>query len=206
MPWPPEALAGLAAAAALHAPFPALTELRPVTLHPGVTAVAHMAPDGRDGMIVEGHRDYFTADGSHDVFLALVRGDGGQWWSVATHGSSPNDDPDDPLSFTDAPHTGEDAVASVRFARARLDGRPAFVALVAQRAMEGTIPSPSHVTFTLYRLQQRSLDDGWMFLKVGAAPGRACYGNADLALHAELNLPLPHGYEGPTAAGVCGDE
>ncbi len=195
----------LAPAAAAAAPFPGLTDLHALAVKAGVNRVPAMTADGREGLIVEGFKTYFNADGSHDTFMVLTHtSDRDTPWTLVTTGASKVYDPDAQEVLDDTPHTGEDFVGSVRFARARLNGLPVFVLLLAHRDMEGPIPAPSHVTIRLYTLEKADGQDGDHFLLQGEFKPAACYGDSDLALYKEVGLALPKGYEGPDAAKPCG--
>jgi hypothetical protein len=186
---------------------PKLSEVRAVVLRSGVNVIPAMTDDRRSGMIVTGYKNYFTADGAQNIFLVMTRNSRErhpQDWSVVTTGKAPNIEPDDPVTQGDGPHTGDDVVRSVRFARADLDGRRAFVMLIAQRAFEGSIPSPSHVTISIYRLDRDRDLDADVFVYKGEIKPSACFGNADLALNKVLGLALPPFYSGPSSSGACG--
>jgi hypothetical protein len=75
---------------------------------------------------------------------------------------------------------------------------------MARRAMEGPIPAASHVVIQLYALEKDADVGADRFALKGELKPSTCYGNTDLALKAELGLPLPSGYEGPDKAGSCG--
>jgi hypothetical protein len=199
------AWAGPATASVASADFPQLTNLLPIVLHDGVNPVPAMTEDGREGMIVTGLKNYITADGSYHVFLVLARNrppDLG--WSVVTTGTGPSISPEDQIDLADVPHTGEDMVGSIRFARGDVAGHPSFILLIARRGMEGPIPAASHATISLYVLQEDADVGADIFVLKGELKPSACYGNTDLALKAELGLQLPADYEGPQKVGICG--
>ena len=204
----------IAAAAALllaaAAPPPRITDWREIPLRSGVNAVAHMLPDGRDGQIVRAYPHTENADQSRTDYMVLAaptKTDDGAWTTVRFVQF------DKPVAFeaapsttvSDAPHTGEDAISSVRFFRAQVDGAPAVLAVKTQRDYVLPIPDASHATVDVFRLEIEGDEfHEEKFKRIARMHTRACYGHSDLGASIEFGVPLEKGYAGPTAAGRCG--
>jgi hypothetical protein len=168
-----------------------------------VNRIERFATDGRTGQIILAWRSTGTA-GSHDVFLVLlptrVKAED---WRVVEVESGPGQAPQDIIR--DAPHTGEDFVRAIRFARGRVDGAPATLLLTATRDMspEG-IPAPSTVTFEVFQLRKPDdATDGDIFARILSrrSPGRFC--NAEVALAREFRLPARLGSGWPRTPDGC---
>lgn len=182
-----------------------LSDLVPIPLQSGVNRIPAFAPDGREGLVVLGWRDNGNAHGYDLALVLLQAGRGGPWNVVRVEGR--DGDRSDRWSdgVTSAPHTGDDAVRTFRFARGRVDGEPATLLLVAARDQEGAIPDPSRVTFDVYRLEHApdvgtTPDHFTPFLR-DRPPGLYC--NADMALSRRFGLPLRASYAGPKTADGC---
>src|SRR5262245_18322921 len=96
-----------------------ITHIELIPLHPGVNQIPDLLR-GRDGVIVEGWRNTCNAPG-YDVYMTLL-GD-------KTGGISDKAKFRDVIN--DSPHTFEDAVKSVRFARGKLDGHSVTLMITA---------------------------------------------------------------------------
>jgi hypothetical protein len=194
-----EALAGAGRAAAI-------TDLRPIPLKPGVNPVPGMAPDGRDGVIVQGDYSTFpSADASNIQFLLLLRYAGG-WEIVGVEGvTQASWRTVGPELIGSVPHAGEDWRRAVTFARARIDGKPAFVVLAAQRDLDkmksayDAVP----VDVSTYSLEPDSATGQDHLVLIDLKRAKGCYVNAWLAMKDAFGLPLPKDYEGPAAAQAC---
>ena len=125
------------AAAALAWPLQAAPALQPVRLHAGANAVPDIAGDGRSGTISLQWRENGNA-WSYDVFTVTVGG------SIATIGGKDQ--------VSDSPHTGEDMIRSVRFARGTRNGQPTTFLLIADRLVTGPIPDPAAAEIRVYAL------------------------------------------------------
>lgn len=185
----------------------ALSDIRPITLRPGVNAIPHLAPDGRDGLIVQGaHSGSPSADGASVQFLVLLRR--GQDWETVDAQATPSGASDADFGgelIQSIPHVGEDWKRAVAFAWAKVDGSPAFVMLAADRDMKRveTVYDPTPVEVLVYRLQPDSLTEQDHLVLVDRKPAPGCYQNAWLALKVVAGLPLPKDYEGPAAPQAC---
>jgi len=180
-----------------------LTDVQPIPLKPGVNPVSDLSTERQDGVIVQAvHQDSDTADGTSIQFLVLVQGAGG-WQTVDVRGS--------PLArvgqelIRAIPHAGEDWKRTVTFARAKINGTPAFVMLVAERDMSKvkTVYDPVPVDLLIYRLQPDVVAEQDHLVLVDKRRSTACYQNAWLALKDMTGVPLPADYEGPAAAAPC---
>jgi hypothetical protein len=180
-----------------------VTDIRPIGLKPGVNRVPRMAPDGRDGIIVQGnHSDSPIADGGSIQFLVLLQ-DHDNWQTIGVQAASkPGTDEE---LIVSVPHVGEDWKRTVTFARAKVDGAPAFVMLVAERDMAKAVNvyTPVPVEVRTYRLQPNTVTVQDHLALIDRKPAPGCYQNAWLALKEVTGVPLPEGYEGPTAPETC---
>lgn len=197
----------IAASAALAAPQPAITHLRLLPLHPGMNIVHGFLPDGGNGAILQAWRDNGNAHGfTKFVVMVPAKGADGQDWNIvgleiAAHGL------DD--SIDDIPHTGEDNVRSVRFARGAIDGAIASLLIVAERDLGGaqTYYDPAPTRISIYKLTDASAEGAgttpFVFRLVRATDSKTLFCNADLALHKALGLPLPADYGGANKIDGC---
>lgn len=170
-------------------------------LHPGVNTVADFAGDGRTAQIVEGWRDNGNAHGYHLYVVLLPTLSGAQDWNVVGV-----DGPHFGDTITDAPHTGEDVVSSVVFAKGLFDGRQATLLLTATRQWKDSIPEPARTQIQAYVLRRSDGDVGETqdyFQPVASYMTETKYCNADAALNAELGIPLPRNYAGGDAQTGC---
>jgi hypothetical protein len=202
------ALSGLGAAR-----VPQITDLREIPLHMGVNDIARLAPDGRDGIIVEGeHSDSPTADGRSIDFMALLRDSPpGPLWEVVDAREEPSDISDRPFGgslLSAAPHDGEDWKRNIAFARGRVDGSPALLLIVGERDLQATHAANAHTAvpadITVYRMQRDDLDQQDHFIPIQHRRTMACYVDVRLAVAQTLKLPLPTGYAGPGTPAPCG--
>jgi hypothetical protein len=192
----------LSSGAPAASPGPRVTALVPLALHSGANPVSRLAPDGRDGLIVLGWRENGNAHG-YDLALVLLRDKAGTPFKVVRvdrpGGAAWSD------GITDDPHTGEDMVSSFRFARGRIDGRPATLLLVATRDAGETIPDPSRVTFEIYAMEHApevgTTPDHFRLIAKERSDGPYC--NADMALARRFDLPLGASYAGARTASGC---
>jgi hypothetical protein len=182
-----------------------ITKLSVIPIQSGVNQIDDFAGDGRRAMIVEGWRDNGNAHGG-DLFLVMLQSpsDHGNW-NVVTVQRKP-DELEREVVY-DSPHTFEDAVSSVRFARGLVDGKPATLLIVATRdlAKAASLTDPAPVDIEFYRLVRNDLP-GWppdYFDLIETIRSAGPYCNSDLALTKEIGLPLPEPYAGPNQADGC---
>ncbi|ATY31697.1 hypothetical protein CVN68_06720 [Sphingomonas psychrotolerans] len=165
-------------------------DLTPIRLHAGVNKIVDIAGDGKPGTIRLDWRDNGNA-WSYDIFTVKVKG------SIATV--------DGKDRFTDSPHTGEDVIASVRFARGTHRGRTTTFALVSHREVAESVPDPAVTTITLYALERNTggLGTPYIFTKVAKVTPERLYCHADMALKTELGFPLTKSYDGLPSIDGC---
>lgn len=94
----------------------------------------------------------------------------------------------------DSPHTGEDAVQTIHFASARINGTPALLLFVTTRDT-GTnpVPQPSPAHIRVYQLTQGDGEPGstpfyFAFRTTLISPVTTCH--ADIALSAATKIPF----------------
>jgi hypothetical protein len=179
----------LAASAAVLSPqSPSFTPLR---LHAGTNPIPNIAGDGKAGSITLNWRENGNAWG-YDIFTVAAGG------SVATV-------EDEKDRFTDQPHTGEDVITSVRFARGSYQGKQTTYALVAERHIVTSVPDPAKTTIKIYALVRNDgpLGTPYNFEKINEYYTTRQYCNAEMALKTELGLPLPRSYQGLATIDSC---
>lgn len=166
-----------------------ITELVVVPLELGMNKIENFASDGRQAIIVKGWRENWNAH-SYNFFLVLMPSAIGKTdWNVVDIVSDerhPND------FIRDYPHTEDDFVRSVRFARGKLNGVPTTLLITAARQTGSRpIPDPSIVIFEVYKLEQNN-EIGTtrdIFKRVLNWKSDKKYSNSDVALQKELGLP-----------------
>ncbi|MFI4997993.1 MAG: hypothetical protein ACHQAQ_19690 [Hyphomicrobiales bacterium] len=186
---------------------PKLSDLVPVKLVAGPNKVAQFMPDGRDALITLGWRDNGNAHG-YDLYLVMLptKPKGNDWNVVGIFPSGFESRLED--TIRDDPHMGEDVVRSVRFARGKLDGKPAALLVVATREtdIEVGIPGPSFTSFEVYRLTHSDAGMGTTadyFERVLQSRSTTKFCNAEMALFKRFGLALPAGYAGPRTEDGC---
>jgi hypothetical protein len=169
---------------------PLSSALTPIVLHAGVNPVPNMAGDGKAGSIALDWRENGNAWGYH-IYTVTIGG------SIATVGGQDH--------LTDSPHTGEDMITAVRFARGSHAGHATSFALVATRKIGEAVPDPAPTTITRYALVANDSGVGtpYQFIPVGTVRAKRPYCNADMALHTELGLPLAADYDGARTIDGC---
>lgn len=179
-----------ASPAASAAPVMQHALLEPVRLQAGVNRIDNIAGDGPPGTISLQWRENGNAWG-YDIYTVAVRG------SVATL--------DGHDQITDSPHTGEDVITSVRFARGVALGRRTLLVLIASREIRESVPDPAKTRIRIYALARNADGIGtpYEFRKVSQFDARRQYCNADMALKMELGLPLARSYSGPATPDGC---
>ena len=170
--------------------LPDWSRLEPVRLRSGLNPIDNIAGDGKPGSISLDWRENGNAWG-YDIFMVRAGG------SIATV--------DGEDRFTDRPHTGEDMITSVRFARAPYRGRRTLFALVADRHIVASVPEPSRTTVRVYALvrSEDPIGTPYVFARVGELKPQRRYCHADMALHREIGFPLAASYAGPRTPDGC---
>ena len=167
-----------------------ITGLKAIPLPGTVNEVADFTPDGRHAIIAKAY-------GNNDwVYLVMVQpqprspsGDNG--WNVVFRRNGEGQLVE---TITDSPHTGEDYVRSVVFACGKIDGTDSTLLITAERRIEGPIPDPAVVTYSVYRLEHDGgayAGDIEIFRPVQIWDSTEKYCNSDFAMTAEFGLPLP---------------
>lgn len=196
----------LAAALAGAAPgTPALSDLRPIALHAGVNRVPGFLPGGATATIVEAWRGNGDAHGHHVWMVLGAASEGNPVGLVGLDGSEQR-----PVIETidDNPFDGERVLGAVRFATARLAGKP--VSLLIRAALNesvGGVPA-DHATATVrwYRLDHdgdaigRPTDE---FVPISMVTTSRRYCNAELALRDVAGVALPHGFGAANRVDGC---
>jgi hypothetical protein len=177
----------------------AIKDVQTVPLHPGLNVVKAFLPNGDDATILQVWRDNGNAHG-YTIFSVMRQPKPGIWEIIDVGGKD---------TIEDVPHTGEDNVTSVRFARGVVDRAKASLLIVAQRNLAGTQSYYDRTTTTIsyYRLIDAS-DKGpgttpFTFQLVEAVHPKQLYCNSDLALSKEAGLPLLVTYGGPNTVDGC---
>ncbi len=181
-----------------------LNDISQVTLHPGINRIPAFTPDGKEATIILGWRDNGNAWGENIAFV-LVPGEYKEHPTevVKFNGLLVNDIGTDFVA--DSPHMGDDAVVAFRFARGKVNGVPYTLLLKAERNLTATVPAPSPVTFTVYRLELNP-DVGttpYHFSPVIHDRSRGWFCNAEMALSKRFGISLAAGYEGPPTSNGC---
>ena len=129
------------------------------------------------------------------------------WATVIIHAALV--DIGDKDTIEDVPHTGEDNITSVRFARGEANGPKESLLVVAQRhlASPQSYYDAAPTTISYYRLVDASGEGvettPFAFRLEKTVHPKQLYCNSDLALNKEAGLPLPATYDGPSNADGC---
>lgn len=204
-------LAALTLATAVHAGTPdaagaaakpVLTDIMPVTLHPGINKVPGFLPDGGAATIIEAWRGNGNAHGHH-AFMVLTGPSEGNAVGLApfADGERAAD------TISDDPFDGERVIGAVRFVRARLNGIPASLLVRADLETPGDRPLADHAraTVTVFRLTANPdrIGPPLSFVQVARLRSEKRYCNAELALRDVLGVPLPADYAGANRTDGC---
>lgn len=162
----------------------------PLRLRAGTTVVPNIAGDGRGGSITLDWVENGNAWG-YDIFTVRVGN------SVATVDGADR--------FTDQPHTGDDMIRAVRFAKGRYGGRSTTFAFVAQRIVSNSVPEAAPTQIRVFALVRNDSGVGtpYQFVRVRAFRARRLYCNADVALTREAGLPARVGQGGARTLDGC---
>jgi hypothetical protein len=190
------ALAVIASFPALAAETAAVEEIRVIPVGNGLNCVQNLTTDGHDGLIVQGWRENGNAHG-YNRYMVLVKE--GRSLEVVTIVDPPGAARGDGVlqddTIRDDPHTFEDAVRSVKFARAKVNGIAATILIVATRDLSHaqSLADATPVDVDVYRLTRNPGDVGWpeyYFALAVRERLKGTYRNADCALAGELRIPL----------------
>ncbi len=182
-----------------------ISDLMPIPLRQGVNRIERFAPDGRDAQIVLAWRDNGNAH-SYDLFLVMLPGRvvAQDWYVVGVDRVEGDGRFQDVI--VDQPHTGEDMVRSVRFARGRLDGQPATFLLTATREITAALPDPANVVLEVFRLVRNVDGPGATrdyFQRVSRTRTTTRFCNAEIALAREFGLPARRQADWPNTPTGC---
>jgi hypothetical protein len=191
-------LATLLAAASI-----AVTDIRPITLHPGINTARAFAPDGKTAMIVQAWRGNGNAHGYH-IWLVLTPDAEGQPPGAAdieTENTSADLIRDDPFD-------GERTLGVIRFARAKVNGKPASILIDAHLddAPSGVLADHATATIRIYQLSRADepvgdTPDVFKLISTLHTTRRFC--NAEMALKVALDVPLSADYGGANQVDGC---
>ncbi|GBQ83328.1 hypothetical protein [Gluconobacter albidus] len=163
---------------------PILIGKSPVTLHPKGFPAITVTPFWRENGNAWGYHLYAvtTPDAEQPDQADLVD----------RQDAAPNAPLADMLA--DSPHTGEDAIQTVHFATARVNGKSSLLLFIATRDMGGhPVPQPSPAHVRIYQLTREDGEPGttaftFRPLSTIASPVTTCH--ADIALRAATKIPF----------------
>jgi hypothetical protein len=189
---------------------PAVSDIAIIPIRDGVNQIERFAADGRPATIVEGWRDNGNAHG-HCVYLVMLPPKE-NYGPGNTSGVVTFDDGKDGLQDTIgvSPFDGERVLGSVRFARAKLDGKPATIVIRADLAdsASGVLADHAPVEIRIYRLDGPGIAVGTtpdVFDLVATIRPQGFFCNADMAIASVLHLALPAEYAGGKTPSGCAD-
>ena len=172
-----------------------VSDLIQIPLPDAVNTVERFAPDGRPAIVMRAWRDNGNAHG-YWLYTVLMKPATGEAviedeWNVVSIRSRNSRVSD---FIRDDPHTFEDYVRSVAFARGTIDGRAAVLLLTATRQVKASLTDPSTVNYEVYKLMHRrdgdvGTVDAFELALNWKSTERYC--NSELALSKEFGLPLP---------------
>ena len=165
-------------------------QFTPIRLVTGINRIPNITGTGEAGTITLGWRENGNAWG-YDIYTVSVHG------SVVTI--------DDKDYLTDTPHTGDDMIRSVRFARGVYGGQQTLFVLVATRSIARSAIDPARTTINIYVLAKNDggLGTPYEFRAQRTFTASSLYCNADAALLTEVGLPLTRSYSGAYTATGC---
>ena len=194
----------LAGVAATGAP-PPITDLHPIALHPGINRVPGFLVGGGTATIVEGWRGNGNA---HGYRVWMVLGGPSEGNPVGIVGLDGNDRRPVFETITDNPFDGERVLGAIRFATARIAGKPATLLIQSDldEAASGVLADHATATVRWFRLDHdeeaigRTTDE---FVPIGTVTTTKRYCNAELALRDVAGVPLPTGFSGADKSDGC---
>lgn len=201
------ALAVLLATPSLAADL-TISDISVIPIHDGVNTIDHFTADGRTATVFRAWRDNGNAHG-HDVYLVSVPLQQ-QEGIENSAGVVAFDDQTRNLAdtITASPFDGERRLASIRFARALVDGKRETVVIDAELGVSksGVLADHAPAGVSVYVLKSPGVGVGTtpdVFMLAFKVRAVGLYCNADMALHQTLGLPLPADYAGGKAPGGC---
>lgn len=180
-----------------------VTDITIIPVKNGINHVENFAPDGRGGVIVQGWRDNGNAHG-YSRYMALVEMERKTLnvVTIDTHDRARGNGISEIDSVRDDPHTGEDVVSTVKFARAKVDGTSATVLIIATRDLSKaeSLPDVTPVDVEFYRMVENSDAVGWppyYFDLFSRERLKGTYANANCGLAKELGIAVSHVEDDP---------
>jgi len=175
-------------------PHKRLTDVKQIEIGAGLTRIKNAEGDGRDAQVFYAWKNDVSAWGFGVYVVTMptkVTPDKTRWNIVGIE----TDNHDLDVEITNQPHTRDDDLKVVRFARGKLDGVADTFLITATRDPDGPVADATSTAIRIYSLGNHE-DEG-----VGTTPDRfdlvfsyttaKKYADADDALLAELGLPLP---------------
>lgn len=182
-----------------------VTDIRPITLHPGVNQIPGFVPGGGTATIIQAWRGNGNAHG-YTVWMVLAPETEGKPFGVIDGDFRSNQPSSDVI--VDDPFDGERTLGVVKFARAKVNGVPTSILIDAHldAAPSGVLADHATATITTYRLVHTDGLPGStpdVFEPVSTIHTTRRFCNADLALHETLGLPLSSDYGGANQVDGC---
>ncbi len=155
-----------------------ITDLIPLQLQEGANLVPHLAPDGRQGLVVEGRQPGSSAS---LIVTMLPRSEGARGWDVVE------------METPDGTRTAtlDGRGRSVVFARAKVAGMPATLLLVAAPDPADPAPAGSPRRILIQTLRLQADESVARFEWTATQTTRRRYCSATDALAATYRLALP---------------
>ncbi len=155
-----------------------ITDLIPLQLQEGANLVPHLAPDGRQGLVVEGRQPGSSAS---LIVTMLPRSEGARGWDVVE------------METADGARTAtlDGRGRSVVFARAKVSGMPATLLLLAAPDPADPAPAGSPRRILIQTLRLQADESVARFEEMATQTTRRRYCSATDALAATYRLALP---------------
>jgi hypothetical protein len=187
---------------AADAPSAKPTDLVPIEIAPGLNTIPGFTQDNRPARVLKAWRENGNSYGYSIYMITTAGGMGRSDWNIVPVTVPTPWQVQDTL--TDLPHTFEDMVRSVRFARGKIGGGDEAETLVftATRDVKDETPAPTQVAFELYKVVVTD-EMGDVLERVRTWRSVKTYCNADAALFREAGLALPRDYEGGEREDGC---
>lgn len=170
-----------------------LTDVKQIEIGAGLTRIKNAESDGRDAQVFYAWKNDVSAWGFGVYIVTMptkITPDKTPWNIVGIE----TDDHDFDVKITDQPHTRDDDLKVVRFARGKLDGKADTFLITGTRDPDEPVEDATSTAIRIYALGNHE-DEGF-----GTTPDRfdlvfkyttaKKYSDADDALREELGLPL----------------
>ena len=182
-----------------------ISNLHPIPLQRGANVIPDFNHDGRTGQIIKGWRDHGVIMHAYMLYLVLLpTKPGAEDWNVVSGVPGIVAGSDDVV--TNYHHFGNDMLRDIRFVRARLDGEPATLLIVADRSDAETYGSPVKTWMRFYRIANGGGEPGKTrdyFLLVGEYRTEMQYCSAQSAFMTELGLAPSVWFADPESKTGC---